>query len=93
METESSAQTTCPYCHTAFPLMSGGASEAPGDWRCLRCGQRWDAGRLATVAAYASWALEREKAVLARPRPWDDLGADAPEVRAGLAGANRPAGV
>jgi tRNA(Ile2) C34 agmatinyltransferase TiaS len=79
MESDGPPQTTCPYCHTAFALMSGGA-RAAGDWRCLRCGQRWDARRLATVAAYASWALDHEKPVRARPRPWDDLGADGLEV-------------
>jgi PHP family Zn ribbon phosphoesterase len=82
MESNGSAQTACPFCHTAFPLTSGGV-EAPGDWRCVRCGQRWDASRLATVAAYASWALEHDKAVPAGPRPWDDLGADGLEVLAG----------
>jgi ribosomal protein L37AE/L43A len=80
MESDGSAQATCPYCHTAFPPMSEGAS---GDWRCARCGQRWDAGRLATVAAYASWALEHEKSVRTRARSWDDLGTDAPEALAG----------
>jgi hypothetical protein len=81
MESDASVLATCPYCHTAFPLMSEGTREA--DWRCIRCGQRWDAGRLATVAAYASWALEHDKAVPAGPRPWDDLGADGLEVHAG----------
>jgi len=69
MESDVSVQTTCPYCHTAFALTSGGAGEAAGDWRCVRCGQRWDASRLATVAAYASWALEHDKAVPAGPPP------------------------
>jgi PHP family Zn ribbon phosphoesterase len=82
-----SAQATCPYCHTAFPPMSEGAS---GDWHCARCGQRWDAGRLATVAAYANWTLEHDKAVPPSPRPWDDLGADGLEV---LAGPDRPRAV
>jgi len=25
------------------------------DWQCARCGQKWSATRLATVAAYAAW--------------------------------------
>ena len=90
MTNAASAQTTCPFCHTARALLSTGAGEAPGDWRCGRCGQRWDASRLATVAVYARWALEHDKAVRARPQPWDDLEADGLEV---LAGPDRPPAV
>jgi hypothetical protein len=25
------------------------------DWQCARCGQKWSATRLATVAEYAAW--------------------------------------
>lgn len=32
---------------------------AGADWECVRCGSRWDAARLATVAAYAVWASAR----------------------------------
>ena len=47
-------------CHTsAGPSQS--ALEAGGDWRCVRCGQRWDAARLATVAAYAAWIVDRDR--------------------------------
>ena len=35
---------------------------AGGNWRCVRCGQHWDAGRLAAVAAYAAWARNRDRA-------------------------------
>ena len=35
--------------------MTNRAVSAGADWRCSRCGWRWDAGRLATVAAYAVW--------------------------------------
>lgn len=90
MTSADSVQTMCPFCHTARAQMSTGAGEAPGDWRCVTCGQRWDASRLATVAAYASWALEHDKTVPARPRPWDDLGTDGLEV---LAGPDRPSAV
>lgn len=45
---------TCPLCHTADPL-SDEALVRGDDWRCERCGQLWDARRLATVASYAEW--------------------------------------
>ena len=50
---------TCPLCHTADATMTSVAVAAGGDWHCVRCGQRWDAGRLATVAACAVWLSER----------------------------------
>ena len=78
-----SAPLTCPYCHTALPVVTAEGLEARGDWRCVRCGQRWDAGRLATVAAYASWALEHDKAIRDRTPTWDDGEADASQVHAG----------
>jgi hypothetical protein len=49
----------CPSCHTEDPSMTNLAVHAGADWRCSRCGSRWDAVRLATVAAYAAWAAER----------------------------------
>jgi hypothetical protein len=39
--------------------MTTGAVAAGADWRCPRCGQRWDSRRLASVAAYAVWLSER----------------------------------
>ena len=48
----------CPMCHTSATVTQS-AIEAGGDWRCVRCGQHWDARRLATVAAYAEWARDR----------------------------------
>lgn len=51
---------TCPLCHTIEGSLSDEALAAGGGWRCTICGQRWDAPRLATVAAYAVWARERE---------------------------------
>jgi len=51
---------TCPMCHTSASLAQS-ALEAGGDWRCVRCGQRWDAARLAAVAAYAAWAGDRDR--------------------------------
>jgi len=47
---------TCPSCHTQDLSMTNLAVSAGADWRCSRCGWRWDAVRLATVAAYAVWA-------------------------------------
>ncbi len=52
----------CPMCHTPASLTQN-AIEAGGDWRCVRCGQRWDAARLATVAAYAEWTLSHDRVV------------------------------
>ena len=51
---------TCPLCHTSATLTQR-AIETGGDWRCVRCGQRWDAARLATVAAYAAWAVDHDR--------------------------------
>ena len=48
----------CPSCHTQDLSMTTLAVSAGADWQCSRCGARWDAGRLATVAAYAVWAAE-----------------------------------
>ena len=53
-------RATCPMCHTSATL-SQSALEAGGDWRCVRCGQHWDAARLATVAAYAAWIVDRDR--------------------------------
>jgi hypothetical protein len=47
-------------CHTAATL-SQSAVEAGGDWRCARCGQHWDAARLAAVAAYAVWTRDHDR--------------------------------
>ena len=49
----------CPSCHTTDPHMNSVLLAAGGDWRCGRCGQRWDALRLAKVAAYDRWVAER----------------------------------
>jgi ribosomal protein L37AE/L43A len=50
---------TCPMCHTQASLTRS-ALEAGGDWRCVRCGQTWDAARLAAVTAYAAWIVDRD---------------------------------
>ena len=52
--------TTCPMCHTPTS-MTQNAIEAGGYWRCVRCGQRWDAARLAAVAACAGWTVDHDQ--------------------------------
>ena len=52
---------TCPMCHTRVSLTQS-ALEAGGAWRCVRCGQHWDAARLTAVAAYAAWVVDRDGA-------------------------------
>ncbi len=52
---------TCPMCHTPASLTQR-AIDAGAGWRCVRCGQRWDAARLSAVAAYAAWVVERAAA-------------------------------
>ena len=52
----------CAMCHTpALPLADADIAVGAG-WQCLRCGQHWDASRLATVAAYAAWDRARTAA-------------------------------
>ena len=43
---------TCPLCHTPDPTMTPEALLAGAAWACRRCGQKWDAARLETAAAY-----------------------------------------
>jgi hypothetical protein len=52
----------CPMCHTPTSLTQA-AVDAGGDWRCVRCGQHFDAARLAALAAYAVWVAERTAGV------------------------------
>jgi hypothetical protein len=40
-----------------------GATDDGADWRCVRCGQHWDAARLAAVAAYAAWTIDHDRVV------------------------------
>ena len=55
-------RATCPMCHTVASVTQS-AVEAGDAWRCVRCGQHWDAGRLAAVAAYAAWTVEHDREV------------------------------
>ena len=50
----------CPLCHTPEPTVTQATLDAGAGWDCRRCSQRWDSARLATVAAYAVWALEHD---------------------------------
>ena len=52
---------TCPLCHTPTSLTQSAIDEG-GDWRCVRCGQRWDSTRLSAVATYAAWVVDRAEA-------------------------------
>lgn len=55
-----SQRAACPGCHTPHPsLTQEGLGRGVG-WQCVRCGERWDARRLAAVAAYAAWVAERD---------------------------------
>jgi hypothetical protein len=48
--------------------MTNLAVSAGADWRCSRCGSRWDAVRLATVVAYAVWLAEHTAASIITPQ-------------------------
>lgn len=56
------ARATCPSCHTSDASLTNERLQAGVSWLCVRCGQRWDARRLETVAAYAAWAAEHDSA-------------------------------
>jgi ribosomal protein L37AE/L43A len=58
------AFATCPSCHTTDTTMTNDAVEAGADWQCGRCGQTWNAVRLATAAAYALGVSGRNDAGL-----------------------------
>ena len=51
---------TCPRCHRVDTAMTNASLAAGGYWLCARCGAKWDQTRLANVAAYAAWELERQ---------------------------------
>ena len=53
---------TCPLCHTAHASLTDAAVDAGVDWRCSRCGQQWDAGRLSAVSAYQASVRQTENA-------------------------------
>jgi transcription elongation factor Elf1 len=53
---------TCPSCHTVDSRVTSLAVSAGADWVCARCGQRWGARRLETVAAYTVWVADHAAA-------------------------------
>ena len=59
---DTSRLVTCPLCHTRHAWLTQEALQTGEGWRCVRCRQDWDAGRLATVATYAAWVAEHESA-------------------------------
>jgi hypothetical protein len=63
IEVSADACLTCPLCHTTHPALTDNELGAGGGWQCGTCGQRWDATRLATVAAYGAWVLEHDAVV------------------------------
>lgn len=54
-----SGVATCPSCRTADATMSSDALRNGVDWQCARCGQKWNATRLETAAAYAEWVSQQ----------------------------------
>ena len=60
---DTSPLATCPLCHTTHAALTEEGIQPGTDWRCRRCGQRWDAARLAAVVAYEAWAAEHERVV------------------------------
>jgi hypothetical protein len=52
---------TCPLCHAVAADVTAAHLAAGSGWRCATCDQRWDAARLATVAAYARFVAERAR--------------------------------
>lgn len=48
----------CPLCKTMSTGLGNAELAGGGAWRCLTCGQHWDAYRLETVAAYVLWAKD-----------------------------------
>ena len=59
-------QDTCPMCHT--PRSAAGSTGGDA-WRCMRCGQQWDAQRVAAVVAYASWSRDHDRVRDGAERP------------------------
>lgn len=66
-------RATCPLCHATDLALGDDALAAGGDWCCARCGQRWDARRLAKVKAYAAWVLERDEAGRANAAAFQEI--------------------
>ena len=52
----------CPSCHTPHAFLMLETLKADDGWQCVTCGTRWNARRLETVAAYAAWAADHDRA-------------------------------
>jgi transposase len=50
----------CPLCHQTGPVLVDEVLPQVR-WKCTRCGQHWDADRLAAVAAYAVWLIDHDR--------------------------------
>jgi hypothetical protein len=79
---DGSRLVSCPLCHTTNPSLTRDALQAGGDWRCVRCDQRWDASRLATVAAYAAWVAARDTRARMRGAAQSERAAPLPATEA-----------
>ena len=64
-----SQRAVCPGCHTPHPSLTHQGLAGGVGWQCVRCGERWDARRLAAVAAYAAWVAERDAVAAAGAAP------------------------
>jgi len=53
----------CELCHTLNDTVTSDALATGAEWVCTRCGQGWNAERLATVAAYARFESARQLSV------------------------------
>ena len=51
----------CPSCDQPHASLTNEALHPRDPWVCVTCGQRWDAHRLETVAAYAAWVAENDR--------------------------------
>jgi hypothetical protein len=58
--TQKDQPISCRGCHTVHPSLTQELVDAGDGWLCDRCGQRWDVGRLATVAAYEAWCAVQD---------------------------------
>lgn len=59
-EPDAVGAASCPACHTGTTVTQS-ALDAGAAWRCVRCGQQWNAVRLTAVTAYAAWVADRER--------------------------------
>jgi hypothetical protein len=81
---DGSRPVSCPKCHTPHPSLTHDALQAGGNWRCTRCGQHWDARRLATVAAFAAWVAAQDTTARMRDTAPTEGTAPLPEISEAL---------